>query len=102
MSGRSEIDQIAEINKSFIENKVSETEVMVDSPEPIETLSEAEMMVDLIMQWFELSTERGTEKDFLDVAALMMEQMGDVQELELMARRLINLARDIRVTKTRI
>ena len=56
----------------------------------------------MIMQWFELSTERGTEKDFLDVAALMMEQVGDVQELELMARRLINLARDIRVTKTRI
>ena len=102
LSGKSELDQIADIKKSFIENKISETEVRIDPPEPIETISEVEMMVELIVQWFELSTERGTEKDFLDVAALMMEQVGDVQELELMARRLINLARDIRVTKTRI
>jgi hypothetical protein len=100
--GKSELEQIADIQKHFIENKFSETEAIVDFPGPIETRSKAEMMVESILQWFELSTERGSEKDFLDVAALMMEQVGDVQELELVARRLINLARDIRVTKTRI
>ena len=100
--GKSELEQIADIQKYFIENKFHEAEASVDFPGPIETKSKAEMMVESILQWFEMSKDRGSEKDFLDVAALMMTQVGDVQELELIARRLINLARDIRVTKTKI
>ncbi len=102
LAGKDEADQLTEIRKIFSENNAGEEEVSFSSPEPVETKPDAEMMSEVILKWFELSAERGSEKDFLDVAALLLEQVEDAQELEMIARRLINLARDIRVAKTRI
>ncbi len=100
--GLDENEQVIEIKNIFMKRVVSSEESSIELPELVETRSEAEILTEAIRHWFDLSEERGSHKDFLDVAALLMEQIGDDHELEQFARRLINLARDIRVTKTRI
>jgi hypothetical protein len=100
--GLDENEQVVEIKNIYMRRVVSNEEISLDLPEMVETRSEAEVITEAIRHWFDLSEERGSQGDFMDVAALLMEQIGDDYELELLSRRLINLARDIRVTKTRI
>ena len=102
LNGLDGIEQVIEIKNIYMKRAASSEDAPTEIPELIETRTEAELITEAIKHWFELSEERGSGKDFLDVGALLMEQIGDDHELEQMARRLINLARDIRVTKTRI
>jgi len=100
--GLDENEQVIEIKNIYMKRVVSNEEISIELPEMVETRSDAEILTEAIRHWFDLSEERGSQKDFMDVAALLMEQIDDDYELEQLSRRLINLARDIRVTKTRI
>ena len=104
ISGLGEREQLAEIQKIFAEREsgAATEEILDDAQQKPEEDDATHQMTNLIWQWFEVSMERGTEKDLLDVAELLYEKADDEYQLEQIARRLINLARDIRITKTRM
>ena len=63
--------------------------------------SRSETLANYIINWFEVAEKTNKPGEFLDVAEDLSARMKTSEEMDLLARRLTNLARDVRVVKTR-
>ncbi|MEK6256038.1 MAG: hypothetical protein N2C13_01815 [Chloroflexota bacterium] len=63
--------------------------------------SRAGVQTNYVLNWFEVAENSSQPGEFLDVAQEISTRIKTSEELDLIARRLSNLARDIRVVKTR-
>ena len=66
-----------------------------------EKSSRAEVLANYVLNWFEVAEKSNNPGEFLDVAEDLSARMKTSEEMDLLARRLTNLARDVRVVKTR-
>ena len=81
------------------EQKKNGAEIQAD--EISETPVYREVLVNHIQDWFELAAQENLDGDFMEMAEGLSKRIKDRSELDLLARWMVNLSRDIRVVLTK-